>query len=171
MAACRGQHDRCGVHGTEGGRCLTLRGSLAGVLTPCRPARCAGCYIAIDNHVDVRGPLQKIGLLSSECALAGCRRAAPLLVAGLLLHRRRRRPSLPRHPPCNSTHALARSPPTTEEAYDDAAQEGADAAQKGWLDRALTGGSSTLALAFLCNKALFPVRTPITLALTPAVAR
>ena len=31
----------------------------------------------------------------------------------------------------------------------------------------LTGGGSTLALAFLCNKALFPIRTPITLALTP----
>ena len=26
----------------------------------------AGCYIAIDNHVDVKTPLQKIGLLSSE---------------------------------------------------------------------------------------------------------
>ena len=42
---------------------------------------------------------------------------------------------------------------------------------KGWMDKILTGGSSTLALAFLCNKALFPVRTPITRALTPAVAR
>ena len=26
----------------------------------------AGCYVAIENHVDVKGPLQKIGLLSSE---------------------------------------------------------------------------------------------------------
>lgn len=43
--------------------------------------------------------------------------------------------------------------------------------EKGWMDNILTGGSSSLALAFLCNKALFPVRTPITLALTPAVAR
>lgn len=43
--------------------------------------------------------------------------------------------------------------------------------EKGWLDRVLSGGSSTLALAFICNKALFPVRTPITLGLTPLVAR
>ena len=70
--------------------------------------------------------------------------------------------------------SLSLSPPVlcaAEERYEEAQVEGADAAQKGWLDRALTGGSSTLALAFLCNKALFPVRTPITLALTPAVAR
>ena len=32
--------------------------------------------MAIDNHVDVRTPLQKIGLLSSECRLA----AAALVV-------------------------------------------------------------------------------------------
>lgn len=43
--------------------------------------------------------------------------------------------------------------------------------EQGWWDKVLTGSSSSLALAFLCNKALFPVRTPITLALTPAVAR
>lgn len=32
----------------------------------------AGCYVAIDNHVDVKTPLQKIGLLSSACS-AGAR--------------------------------------------------------------------------------------------------
>jgi Protein of unknown function (DUF1279) len=37
--------------------------------------------------------------------------------------------------------------------------------------RWLTGGGSTLALAFVANKALFPVRAPITITLTPAVAR
>ncbi|PSC71235.1 hypothetical protein C2E20_5331 [Micractinium conductrix] len=82
----------------------------------------SACYIAIDNHVDVRTPLQKIGLLSKE-------------------------------------------------AYDEKHAEAGQEGEKGWLDRALTGGSSTLALAFLCNKALFPVRTPITLGLTPMVAR
>ena len=40
-----------------------------------------------------------------------------------------------------------------------------------WMGRMLSGGGSTLALAVLCNKALFPIRTPITLALTPPVAR
>jgi hypothetical protein len=40
-----------------------------------------------------------------------------------------------------------------------------------WWQRALAGSGSSLALAFICNKALFPVRAPITLGLTPAVAR
>ena len=40
-----------------------------------------------------------------------------------------------------------------------------------WWNRVLSGSSSTLALAFVCNKALFPIRTPITIALTPTVAR
>ena len=39
------------------------------------------------------------------------------------------------------------------------------------FSRWLAGGGSTLALSFVANKALFPVRAPVTLALTPAVAR
>eukprot|EP00252_Welwitschia_mirabilis_P019943 TRINITY_DN4758_c0_g1_i1.p1 TRINITY_DN4758_c0_g1~~TRINITY_DN4758_c0_g1_i1.p1 ORF type:complete len:138 (+),score=20.51 TRINITY_DN4758_c0_g1_i1:198-611(+) len=35
----------------------------------------------------------------------------------------------------------------------------------------LASGGGALALAILCNKALFPVRVPITMALTPPVAR
>ena len=82
--------------------------------------------------------------------------------------------------PCpRPAHVHPPTPPgaPAEERYEDTAAEGAeaeakaDAQQKGWLDKALTGGSSTLALAFLCNKALFPIRTPITLGLTPVVAR
>jgi len=77
----------------------------------------------VDQKVDVRGALSKIGLLS----------------------------------------------PAT---YDGAAGEVKDStAEHSWMDKILTGGSSTVALAFICNKALFPIRTPITLALTPVVAR
>jgi hypothetical protein len=36
---------------------------------------------------------------------------------------------------------------------------------------AAVSGGGALALAFLCNKALMPVRIPITVALTPPVAR
>jgi hypothetical protein len=43
--------------------------------------------------------------------------------------------------------------------------------EPGWLARTLAGGGSSLALAFVANKALFPLRAPVTLALTPAVAR
>jgi len=35
----------------------------------------------------------------------------------------------------------------------------------------LKSGGGALALAVLCNKALFPVRVPITIALTPPIAR
>ena len=80
------------------------------------------CYIAVDQKVDVRGALSKIGLLSSK-------------------------------------------------AYDDAAATDPTTTHQSWMEKLLSGGSSTIALAFICNKALFPVRTPITLALTPAVAR
>jgi hypothetical protein len=58
--------------------------------------------------------------------------------------------------------------------YDQAAAEGStgeDKKEDSWLERAVSGSSSTVALAFVCNKALFPIRTPITLALTPTVAR
>lgn len=51
------------------------------------------------------------------------------------------------------------------------APEDADPANQSWLERAVAGPGSTLALAFICNKALMPVRLPITVALTPAVAR
>lgn len=43
--------------------------------------------------------------------------------------------------------------------------------EQGWVRRMLEGSSSSLALAFIANKALIPVRAPITIALTPPVAR
>jgi hypothetical protein len=73
----------------------------------------AGCYIAVDQKVDVRSALIHMGLM--------------------------------------------REP-----------QEGEE---PGWLDKSLSGGGSTIVLAIICNKALFPIRTPLTLGLTPYVAR
>lgn len=101
----------------------------------------AGCYVAIDNHVDVKGPLQKIGLLSKDSVDEAA------AVAG-------------------EAAAVAGEPGLQQQQRPQQQQQ-----EKGWLDRVLSGGSSTLALAFICNKALFPVRTPITLGLTPLVAR
>lgn len=49
--------------------------------------------------------------------------------------------------------------------------EGEPAQEKGWVHKALAGSSSSLALAFIANKALIPVRVPITLGLTPPVAK
>lgn len=49
--------------------------------------------------------------------------------------------------------------------------EDEDGEELGLLQRTLMGSGSAMALAFIANKALFPVRTPITLMLTPPVAR
>ncbi|KAK9811822.1 hypothetical protein WJX72_010864 [[Myrmecia] bisecta] len=53
-----------------------------------------------------------------------------------------------------------------KEVKDDASPE-----QRGWLANTLTHSGSSLAVAFLCTKALLPVRVPLTLTLTPMVAR
>ena len=50
-------------------------------------------------------------------------------------------------------------------------KEDGDSDKRGWFANLLSGPGSTVALAFLCNKALLPVRVPITVGLTPAVAR
>lgn len=46
-----------------------------------------------------------------------------------------------------------------------------DPEKRGWLTSALTSSGSSLALAFICTKALLPVRVPLTLAITPPIAR
>ena len=56
-------------------------------------------------------------------------------------------------------------------AADKAVKEDGDSDKRGWFANLLSGPGSTVALAFLCNKALLPVRVPITVGLTPAVAR
>ncbi len=52
-----------------------------------------------------------------------------------------------------------------------AAEREANAEPEGWFQRTVAGGGSAALLAFLCNKALLPVRVPITVGLTPVVAR
>ncbi|KAG0582140.1 hypothetical protein M758_3G035900 [Ceratodon purpureus] len=58
--------------------------------------------------------------------------------------------------------------------YEAVALEGAqipkEEDRKSAVHAAVSGGGA-LALAFLCNKALMPIRVPITVALTPPVAR
>ena len=73
----------------------------------------AGCYIAVDQKVDVKGMLENVGLI----------------------------------------------------------KEPKEGEEPGWLSKSLSGGGSTIAMAILLNKAMFPIRTPITLGLTPYVAR
>ena len=50
-------------------------------------------------------------------------------------------------------------------------RDDADPQTRGWFASSLTSSGSSLALAFLCTKALLPIRVPLTLAITPPVAR
>ena len=43
--------------------------------------------------------------------------------------------------------------------------------KRGFIAKALTSSGSSFALAFLCTKALLPIRVPLTVTITPAVAR
>lgn len=49
--------------------------------------------------------------------------------------------------------------------------EDKDPDKRGIIARNLTNSGSSFALAFLCTKALLPVRVPLTVAITPAIAR
>ncbi|KAH7387864.1 hypothetical protein KP509_16G045900 [Ceratopteris richardii] len=46
-----------------------------------------------------------------------------------------------------------------------------DKESNGLKDKALVSSGGALVLAILCNKALLPVRVPLTIALTPPIAR
>ncbi|CAM0952747.1 unnamed protein product [Alopecurus aequalis] len=52
-----------------------------------------------------------------------------------------------------------------------AAAPGQEAPLRNWTGELVASSGGTLALAILCNKALIPVRIPITIALTPPIAR
>ena len=47
----------------------------------------------------------------------------------------------------------------------------ADPENRTWLAKVLTSSGSSFAIAFVCTKALLPIRLPLTVAVTPAVAR
>ena len=49
--------------------------------------------------------------------------------------------------------------------------EDEQAEEPGWFRKALHSGGSAFLIAFICNKATFPIRAPITVGLTPVVAR
>ncbi|XP_017702144.1 uncharacterized protein LOC103722755 [Phoenix dactylifera] len=108
-------------------------------------ASITGLYIAIKNSVDVESLLQKVGLLSKEPFASSSGGGGD--------------PSGDPAVALDSNDAPAPPPPVGEEKKRNRTAELA----------ASSGGA--LALAILCNKALFPVRVPITIALTPPIAR
>lgn len=104
-------------------------------------ASITGLYVAIKSNVDVESLLSKVGLSSDS------KQGAPSSDAPVS--------DLPDgvifedHPPISDQPEQKKKPAA---------------------ELAVSSGGA-LALAILCNKALFPVRAPITFALTPAVSR
>ncbi|KAL7002517.1 hypothetical protein U1Q18_003670 [Sarracenia purpurea var. burkii] len=107
-----------------------------------------GLYVAIKNNVDVESMLEKVGMggvstANEEPTTQILPQSNPEMTDGLIVE----------ESPLNQGNV------TTKEKNKNRTAELA----------ASSGGA--IALAILCNKALFPIRVPITVALTPPVAR
>ncbi|CAL5063103.1 unnamed protein product [Urochloa decumbens] len=122
----------------------------AGVHISVSCASIAGLYTAINNNVDVEGVFRRFGI-SSGIAIEG--EASPAPAPG----------------PAARDEALrdAALPPRPS----DALQEGPERPPSNRTMELVASSGGALALAVLCNKALLPVRVPLTIALTPPVAR
>ncbi|CAM8904435.1 unnamed protein product [Rhodiola kirilowii] len=111
-------------------------------------ASIAGLYIAIKNNVDVESVLEKIGVGTSSAE--------------------------------DVTQQITSPPPPSEVVLDDfvtdergrVADGGVETVKKRNKTAEIAASSGgALAAAVLLNKALFPVRVPITILLTPQIAR
>ncbi|KAI3515234.1 hypothetical protein L1887_14031 [Cichorium endivia] len=106
-------------------------------------ASITGLYIAIKNNIDVESAMEKIRFKQLESVLEKIGMGGPKEVE------------------------------VETTGFSQSAQESIDEVAKSRNRTAELAASSggALALAVLCNKALFPVRVPITIALTPPIAR
>lgn len=110
-------------------------------------ASITGLYVAVKNNVDVESMLEKIGMTSlSKGKESEETNAAP-------------------HTTANTSDVFIME--GTEIRRDQATE----VKQRNRTAELVASSGGALALAVLLNKALFPVRVPITIALTPPVAR
>ncbi|KAG9442807.1 hypothetical protein H6P81_018661 [Aristolochia fimbriata] len=117
-------------------------------------ASITGLYVAIRNNVDVEAVFDKVGLSSLSNKEEQER---PADAAELGHFSDKDEFEHPRGGEYASDLAVEAKPPVPEQ-------------RNRTAERAASAGGA-LALAILCNKALFPVRVPITIALTPPVSR
>ncbi|CAN6167842.1 unnamed protein product [Urochloa humidicola] len=122
----------------------------AGVHISVSCASIAGLYVAINNNVDVEGVFRRFGI---SPGLDNSEEASPAAVPG----------------PAARDEVLrdAALPPRSS----DVLQEGPEQQPRNRTMELVASSGGALALAILCNKALLPVRVPITIALTPPIAR
>lgn len=109
----------------------------------------AGLYVAINNNVDVEAVFRRFGI-SPGVPVGG--EASPA----------------PAPAPAGRDEALrdAALPPRPSDVLQDPERPPRNRTME-----LVASSGGALTLAVLCNKALFPVRVPITIALTPPVAR
>ncbi|KAK9690735.1 hypothetical protein RND81_09G150500 [Saponaria officinalis] len=98
-------------------------------------------YVAIKNNVDVEGLMAKVGIGGVSSTPTTASDQPP-----------------PQNDGSFTSDGLSGFPPVPEKKRNRTAELAAS-----------SGGA--FALALLCNKALFPIRVPITVALTPPIAR
>ncbi|XP_062198434.1 uncharacterized protein LOC133901173 [Phragmites australis] len=114
-------------------------------------ASIAGLYVAINNNVDVDAVFRRFGI-SPGVSIGG--EAPPATVPA----------------PAARNEALrdAAPPPRLDEVLNEAPER---ERPRNRTTELVASSGGALALALICNKALLPVRVPITIALTPPVAR
>lgn len=115
-------------------------------------ASITGLYVAVKNNVDVESLLEKVGMTGfSKGRESEENNAAP-------------------QPKPETTTAKTSDGFLTEET-EIRRDQAAEVKQRNRTAELAASSGGALALAILLNKALFPVRVPITIALTPPVAR
>lgn len=120
----------------------------------------SGCYVAAESKLNVEKYLVKFGLLKGEC---GQPRKTTCQF------------NIPDHPNQMTLRiyqkcSIHRVRQVMLSADDDLRMD-KDPEERPWLAKVLTSSGSSFAIAFVCTKALLPVRLPLTVAVTPAVAR
>ncbi|CAN6218567.1 unnamed protein product [Urochloa humidicola] len=122
----------------------------AGVHISVSCASIAGLYVAINNNVDVEGVFRRFGI-------------SPALDNG--------EEALPAPAPGPAARDEVLRDAALQPRPSDVLQEGPEQQPRNRTMELVASSGGALALAILCNKALLPVRVPITIALTPPVAR
>ena len=142
----------------------------------------SACYLAIRNSVDVESVMQRFGLLKGNQDEQVAAAAHSIGVAEHTLesaeHKIEDAFGIHRSQGDSSDNQGGlQSSNEGPESQLSGGGRGAQVAQvaqvgeKGSSSAGLVGGTGAIALAFLCNKALIPLRVPITVAVTPPVWR
>ena len=134
-------------------------------------------YVAIKNNVDVEGVLNRIGLLGKDEIEEASHRERPELEKsdGVRNPREATRSEHYRYGGFDGDGDVRGKNESMKKedvvVVVDDDDDGDSDKNSNVKKSALISGGSALVLAILCNKAMFPVRVPLTFALTPPVAR